>query len=188
MQPAARDSGERSDFADDCGDAGRAQTFFHSPQDLAVTRCPDHHDVLGIEPVRGEAEPVNVGVRQTPQHHAVPRRAPVGRKPSEDADGKGGSQRAILLVATRSEYLVQGPSREPAARQRLIDRGNAERQYPMDRRCRPLDPPDALAQLGKKGSFLDHVLFLFFISFLVNAGVEPAPRTAASYNKSCADN
>ena len=106
----------------------------------------------------------------------------MGHKPSEDADGKGGSQRAILLVATRSEDLVQGPPREPTARQRSIDRGNAERQYPMDRRCRPLDPPDALAQLGKKGSFLDHVLFLFFISFLVNAGVEPAPWTAASYN------
>jgi hypothetical protein len=69
----------------------------------------------------------------------------VGAEPPEDAGGKGGGERAILLITARSEDLVQGPSREPSSRQYPIDRGNAERQYPMDRRGRPLDPPDALA-------------------------------------------
>jgi len=118
----------------------------------------------------GEARPVQIRTGKTPQHHAVPRRAPLGHKPSDDTGGKGGGERAILFITARSEDLVQGPPREPPARQHSIDRGNAERQYPVDRRRRPLDPPDALAQLGNKGSLLEHVPSLFFLVFLSMPG------------------
>jgi hypothetical protein len=89
----------------------------------------------------------------------------VGAEPSEDAGGKGGGKRTILLVAAHSEDFVQGAPGEPAARQYSIDRGNTEGQDPMDRRRRTLDPSDALAQLRKAGPLLDHVLFSF--SFLL---------------------
>jgi hypothetical protein len=56
---------------------------------------------------------------------------------------------------------VQSPPREPAVRQHPIDRGDAERQDPMDRQPRSLDPSDTLSKLRKKGSFSKHVLFLF---------------------------
>ena len=94
---------------------------------------------------------------------------PLGRKPSEDAGGKGGGESAVLLVAAHAEDFVQGPPCEPAARQHPIDRGNTEGQYPMDRCCRLLDPPDALTQLRKTGSLLDHVPSLFSFMLLVNA-------------------
>jgi len=61
------------------------------------------------------------------------------------AGGKGGGERAILLVAVHPQDLVQGAPREPAARQHSVDRGDAERQYPMGWRRRPLDPSDMLA-------------------------------------------
>src|SRR6516162_3442259 len=110
----------------------------------------------------GEAGPVKIRTGKAPQHRAVPR----SRQPAEDAGGKGGGKRAVLFVAAHPEDLVQGPPCEPAARQGSINRGNAERQDPMDRCRRPLDPLDALAQLRKAGSLLDHVPFLFFFLFL----------------------
>jgi hypothetical protein len=42
---------------------------------------------------------------------------------------------------------------EPATRQCPVDLGDAEGQNPMHRRRRPLNPPDALPELEKKGSF-----------------------------------
>ena len=123
-----------------------------------------------VEPVGGEAGPIEIRAGKTPQHRAIPCQALPSREPAEDAGNKGGGDGTILLVAIRPEDLVQSSKREPAARQYPIDRGNTKRQDPMDRRGRPLDPSDALAQLGKKSSFLDHVLFLFFISFLSMPG------------------
>ena len=64
---------------------------------------------------------------------------------------------------------MQSPPREPAIRQHTIDRGDSERQNPMDSHRRPLDPSDALAQIRKKGSFPNHVPFLFSLKLLVNA-------------------
>src|SRR6516162_9796744 len=161
LQPAARDRRERSDFADHRGDAGSAQPLLHRPQDLAIARCPNQHEARGIEPMGGEAGPVEIRARKTPQNRALPH----SRQSPENAGGKGGSERTVLLVAPYPEDLVQGPLREPATRQYPVDLIYAERQDPMDRQRRSLDPPDALAQLWKAGSLLDHVLFSF--SFLL---------------------
>jgi len=92
-----------------------------------------------------------------------------GTETPEDTGGKGGGERAILLVAARPQDLVQGASRESAARQHPIDRGDAKRQYPTDCRRRPLDSPDMLTELREKGSLLDHVPSLFWLSPFVNA-------------------
>src|SRR5215469_1423660 len=99
--------------------------------------------------------PVKIWTGKTPQHRAVP------RKPSKDARGKGGSERSVLLITARSENLVQSPPCEPAVRQHPIDRGDSERQDPVDRQPRSLDPSDTLPKLRKKGSFSKHVLSLF---------------------------
>ncbi len=63
---------------------------------------------------------------------------------SEDVSGKGGGERAILLVAAYPQDLVQGAPREPAARQCPVDRRDTKGQHSMRHRRRPLDPPDAL--------------------------------------------
>jgi len=123
LQPAARHHGERADFADHRGDAGSAQPLLHHPQDLGVTRCPDQHETRGVEPVSGEAGPVEVRAGKAPQHHAVPR----FRQPIEDAGGKGSGERAVFLVTPRPEDFVQGPPGEPAARQYPVDNGYPER-------------------------------------------------------------
>ncbi len=92
-----------------------------------------------------------------------------GTEAPDDAGGKGGGERAILLIAVYPEDLVQGAPREPAARQHPVDRGDAKRQYPMHRRGRPLDPPDPLTQRREKGSLLGHVPSLFSSPPFVNA-------------------
>jgi hypothetical protein len=149
LQAAARNCAKRPDFADDCDNAGSVQPLLHCPQDLGIARRPNQYDPAGIEPVGGEARPVKIRAGQTPQHDTI--RGP--GEPSEDVGGKGGSERAILLVATSSEDFVQGAPREPAARQCPIDCRDAKRQDTM-RPCRwPFDPPDAFAELGEKRVF-----------------------------------
>jgi hypothetical protein len=76
--------------------------------------------------------------------------------------GKSGGERAILLVAVYPQDLVQGAPREPAARQCPVDRRDTKGQHSMRHRRRPLDPPDALTELGKKSLCrVEHVLSLF---------------------------
>ena len=67
----------------------------------------------------GKSWPVEIRARQAPQHDAVL------FEPAEDGRGKGGSERAIFLIAACSEDFVQGASREAAARQYPVDRRNA---------------------------------------------------------------
>ena len=88
----------------------------------------------------------------------------MGAEPAEDAGGEGGGKRAILLVAAHAEDLVHGAAREPAARQGPVDRGDAERQHPMHRRCRPLDPPNPFAKFGMKQSCSFFVLLRLVVN------------------------
>jgi hypothetical protein len=87
---------------------------------------------------------------------------------------KGGGECAVLFVTACPQDLVQGPPCEPATRERSIDLGNAEWQYPMHCRPWPLDPPDALAEFVEKSPFLDHVPFLFCLWPVVNTVSPPA--------------
>jgi hypothetical protein len=59
--------------------------------------------------------------------------------------GKGGGERAVFFVAIRPEDLMQGPARQPAARQCPVDRRDTKGQHSMRYRRRPLDPSHALA-------------------------------------------
>ncbi len=77
-------------------------------------------------------------------------RVRVGAEPGKDASGEGGGERAILLVAAHPDELVHGAACEPAARQCPVDRGDAERQHPMHRRCWPLDAPDPFTKGREK--------------------------------------
>lgn len=69
-----------------------------------------------------------------------------GTETPQDQGCKGSSERAVLLVAARSQDFVQGASRETAAGQSPIDRFYAEGQDPVCRRGGLLDPPNAPAQ------------------------------------------
>jgi hypothetical protein len=87
--------------------------------------------------VRQKPRPVEVGPLQAPQHrpHA---------EAGEEAGDKAASGSAVLLIATDAEDLVHRAQGKAAARQRAVDRGDAERQDAMA--CRLLDMPDSLAQ------------------------------------------
>ena len=145
LESTARHRRKRPDFADNRCDAGSAQPLFHCPQDLGIAPCLNQHDPTGVEPVGGKTKPIEIRVRQTPEHHASRR---VG-EPSDDIGGKNGGECAILFVAICSKDFVQRAAGEPATRQSPVHRRDAERQNPMDRRCRPLDPPDPFAELGE---------------------------------------
>jgi hypothetical protein len=146
LQSATRHRGERAHFTDHRGNASCAQPFLHRPQNLGVASCLNQHEATGIEPESDKAGSVQVWARQTPQHDAVSRRC----EPSEDASDEGGDECAIFLVAAHSPDLVQSAAREPAARQGPIDRGKSKGCHPMHRCCRPLDPPNLLAQHYEK--------------------------------------
>ncbi len=154
LQAAARHHRQRSDLADHCrGDAAGAQPLLHRPQNLGVVRGPDQHEAAGIEPLGGEAEAVKIRSLQTPRHNAIGGRG----EPADDAGGKGGGERAVLLVAAPADNFVQGAAHQPAARQHAVDRGDPERHHPVLHRRRPLDPPHPFAKLGKP----NHVYGLF---------------------------
>jgi hypothetical protein len=75
---------------------------------------------------------------------------------------KGSGERAILLVTACPQDLVHGAPGEPAARQCPVDRRDPKGQHSMRHRRRPLDPPDAFTQLGKKRPWrIEHVPSLF---------------------------
>ncbi len=74
----------------------------------------------------------------------------MGGESPEDAGGEGGGKRTILFITAHSNELVHGAAREPAARQCPVDGGDAERQHPMHRRCRPLDAPNSFTKRWKK--------------------------------------
>jgi hypothetical protein len=77
---------------------------------------------------------------------------------------------------------VQGAPGESAARQCLVYLYNAKRQHPKRGRSRPLDPPDAVAELRKKSPsrvghtpktpFIISVLFLFLSAPFVNGAAK----------------
>ena len=111
----------------------------------------------------GQTGTVKIRARQAPQHDP--------HEAAENASGKSGGERAILLVAAYSQNLVQGAPRKPAARQCPVDRRDTKGQHSMRHRRRPLDPPDALTKLGKKSPCcIEHVLFLFLNTSLVKTG------------------
>jgi hypothetical protein len=96
----------------------------------------------------------------------------VGAEPTKDAGGESGGERAILLVTAHSDEFVDCTARQSAARQRPIDRSDAEGQYPMRRRRRPLDPPNPFAKHQEKivrhASLTAYVAFLFLSGQIVN--------------------
>jgi hypothetical protein len=51
------------------------------------------------------------------------------RKAREDTGEEGRGDGAVLLVAAEAANLVQRTAREPATRQRRVDRADAERQH-----------------------------------------------------------
>ncbi len=96
--------------------------------------------------MRGETGPIKVRPGEAPQHDAFRR----WNKSSDNDGGEGGSERAVFLVAARSEDFMQGAACQPAARQHPVDCGEAKGQYAVRRRRRPLDPPNAFAQQRQK--------------------------------------
>lgn len=130
--------------------------------------CRDQHETGGVEPMRHQPRPIKIRPLQAPQHRR-------GAEPGEDAGDETGCRGAVLLVAADAHHLVHRAEREAAARQEIVERGHAERQYAVPRRA--FDLPDALAKgvkAGRAGHTLgntipfDNVSFLFSRSSNVN--------------------
>lgn len=137
MQAASRRHRQPPYLADDGRQPRRAQPFLDRAQNVLVAPSGDQRQPGRVEPMPGQPRPVQVGPPQAPQDRA-------GAEPGENAGGKSGNGGAVLLVAIRAGHLVHRAEGKPAARQGLVDRGEAERQDVVPRR--PLQLPDAVAQ------------------------------------------
>jgi hypothetical protein len=71
LQPAARRRGKRPDLADHRGNAGGAQPLLHRPQELAIARRRDQHDMPGVEPVGRKSWTVEIRAREAPQNKPI---------------------------------------------------------------------------------------------------------------------
>jgi hypothetical protein len=146
LQSAARHIGQVTDLADDRGDTRAAQPLLHCPQKLGIARGPYHHQPRRVEPVHGQAEAIKIRPGEAPQHDP----ARLWRQPRNNAGGKSGGKRTILLIAARTEDFVQGAAHEPAARQGPVDRCDPKRQHAV-RCCRwLLDPSNPFAKRQQK--------------------------------------
>jgi len=65
-------------------------------------------------------------------------------EPGEDAGGETGRGGAVFLIAAGAGYLMQGAEREAAARQGIVEQGDAEGQHAVPGGL--LDMPDLIAQ------------------------------------------
>jgi hypothetical protein len=92
--------------------------------------------------VLGEARPVKVAVLQTPQHEAA-------ADSPDDAGGKSGRGRGILLIRPGAEDFMQRAQGQPAFRQSAVDRRDAKRQRAVRPRRAAFDAPDALLQINE---------------------------------------
>src|SRR5437588_7372402 len=137
LQAAARHERQSPDLADDRDKTGGAQPFLDRPQEVLIARRRDDDEAGGIEAVRQKSRPVQIRPLQAPQH-----RPPA--EAGEEAGDKAASGGAVLLVAIDAKDLVHRAQGETAARQRAVDRGDAERQDAMA--CWLLDMPDSLAE------------------------------------------
>jgi hypothetical protein len=99
----------------------------------------------------------------------------VRAEPRQDAGGEPGSGGAVFLVAGGTDDLMQGPERQPAARQGRIDRVCPERQHTMPRRL--FQTPDMVAERGQGGgaghnprnaAVGQNVSYLFLSASIVN--------------------
>jgi len=89
LQAAAGDHRQAPHFAGHRGEAGRAQPFFHRPQDLVVALGEQNHEAGRVEPVLGQSRPVQIRPLQAPQHHALTRLAPSGLATLSRGAGEG---------------------------------------------------------------------------------------------------
>jgi len=67
-----------------------------------------------------------------------------GSEPGEDAGGEARRGGTVFLIAAGAGYLVHGAEREAAARQGIVERGDAKGQHAMPGGL--LDMPDLIAQ------------------------------------------
>ncbi len=162
MQPAAGDIGQNGDLAHHRRQARAAQPLFHRPQQISIARGLGQQKPRRIKTVRNKAGAVKIRPRQAPQDRGGGCRD----KPGDQAGGKSGGERAILLIAAGAKNFVQGAARQTAARQDPVDRRDPERHHAMRRHGRPLDPPHPLTQsvqsfVRHTGRHPNHVSFLF---------------------------
>ena len=72
----------------------------------------------------GKPRPIQVALFEAPQHQAI-------AEPTDNAGGKPGRCGGIFLISAASQNFMQRTERQPATRQRLVNRINAERQHAM---------------------------------------------------------
>jgi hypothetical protein len=145
LKSPASDHRQPAHLADHRGERGRAQSLFERPQDVVVACRANQRDPRRVEPMPGEARPIQVALLEAPQDHA----ARMADSPG-DGGSEPGSGSAVFLIGAGAEYLVQRAERQPAGRQRPIDRRDPERQHPVAQRIRPFEAPNALLQINKR--------------------------------------
>jgi hypothetical protein len=97
-----------------------SQPFFDGGEDFSGAARLRINDAIGMKAYRGKRRGEKVPPLQAPQHGPF--------QPREDAGGEESRARAVLARGAGFHELVNGPERQPVARQVRVDRCNPKRQ------------------------------------------------------------
>ncbi len=140
LQAARRHHGQFRHFCDHGAETTVAQGLLAHGQQCFFVAGFDMNDAVGREPRLSQARREQVGPRDAPQHLALRARG--------DAGGEQTGRGAVDDPVALARHLVQRTQRQPAARQAIVDRGNAEGQHAR-RAPAAVERLDALAQLSE---------------------------------------
>ena len=151
LQPPALRQIERAHLADHGGEAAAAQSFFQRPERVVIAACFQMQQARRVATAAGKGPGIKVALPRHPQRLAATRSLRAAEQPRTH---RGGEARFLKIEAGAGKFM-QRAKPKPAARQILIDGGNA----PIDHRCRPLqlrrqtplqqsNPPPQSAQAG----------------------------------------
>lgn len=142
---------ERAHLADHGGEALAAQSLLQRPERVVVAACFEMQQARWIAAAAGQGAGIKIALPRNPQSLA---RAACLCAAEQPRTHRGGQAR-LLEIETGAGKFMQAPEPKSAARQMIIDGGNA----PIDHRCSPLqfrrqaplqqgNPPPQRAQPG----------------------------------------
>ncbi len=117
------------------------QPFFHHRQHV-LARFGEHQ-TLGVQSDRSQAGREKVRLLHDPQHRAG--------QPSQDTGDEQSRRRGLFGIRSGTRGFVQGPQRQTARREGLIDSRHAQANAPpgLPARIRPPYARDAIAEVAQ---------------------------------------
>ena len=150
LQAPPGEAVEALDLAHHRGKAPAAQPLLHRPQHFGIAFGAHQQEAAGIEPLAGQRRRIEVALARDPEDLSSARKASFEPRQEGEAEACG---RAVVPLRPLALDFVQRPQRQPAARQRVVQRGKAQRRDGTGpaNTAALLDAPDLIAQSGQAG-------------------------------------